>query len=454
MSNNARIMLAAPKSGSGKTLITCALLQNLLCKKMKPVAFKCGPDYIDPMFHQTVLGIPSKNLDTFFTGKKRIRQLLAQGLNDCDIAVLEGVMGLYDGLAGSSDKASSYDLARVSETPIILVVDTRGMARSVIPLISGFLKYDKKHLIKGVILNKMSEMIFQQLKKEIEKELKIYVVGYVPMMKNIQIESRHLGLLLPQEIENLKEQLNQAAKVLDNTIDFETLFAIAGSAKAFKLEQKKTLDTYAEKKVKIGIAMDEAFCFYYEENTNLLREKGVECIPFSPIHDEKLPDGIQGILLGGGYPELYAKELSENHKMKAAIKEAIEKGMPSIAECGGFMYLHENLVTQDEKTYSMVGVIPGKCTYTGKLVRFGYSTLTANKESFLKCQSKIKAHEFHYFDSDDNGTDCVAVKPISNRSFSCVQAGMNYWWGFPHLYYDSNKEFVKRFAKCVRKYKG
>ncbi|MFA9465094.1 MAG: cobyrinate a,c-diamide synthase [Velocimicrobium sp.] len=454
MSNNPRIMLAAPKSGSGKTLITCALLQNLLFKKMKPVSFKCGPDYIDPMFHQAVLGIHSKNLDTFFTGKKRTRQLLLEGMKDCDIAVLEGVMGLYDGLAGISDKASSYDLARVSQTPIILVIDTRGMARSVIPLISGFLKYDKEHLIKGVILNKMSGMMFQLVKKEIEKELKINVVGYVPMMKDIHIESRHLGLLLPQEIEDLKEQLNQAANVLDHTIDFETLFAIASGAKPIKVEQEKPSNIKAENKVNIGIARDEAFCFYYEDNSKRLQEMGVECIPFSPIHDEKLPDGIQGILLGGGYPELYAKELSKNHKMRAVIKEAIEKGMPSIAECGGFMYLHENLVTQDDKTYSMVGVIPGKCTYAGKLVRFGYSTLTVNKESFLKCQSKIKAHEFHYFDSDDNGTDCIAVKPISNRSFSCVQAGVNYWWGFPHLYYDSNKEFVKRFAKSVRKYKG
>lgn len=206
----------------------------------------------------------------------------------------------------------------------------------------------------------------------------------------------------------------------------------------------KENDTH-ESKLRLAIARDEAFCFYYQENLKLLSKRGFELVPFSPLHDKKLPEHISGLLLGGGYPELFAKELSENDSMKTAIREAIRGGLPSLAECGGFLYLHKSLKDMEGRQYSMAGVIDADADYRGKLVRFGYVELTEKESCFLPEKEGIRGHEFHYFDSTENGTDCVAKKPTGNRSWECVWEGENHWWGFPHLYYPSNPSFVEYF---------
>ena len=363
-----RIMLAAPKSGSGKTTITCALLQTLKDMGENVVSYKCGPDYIDPMFHRKVIDIPSKNLDTFFTDEETTIDLLISGRNENDFAVMEGVMGLFDGLGGTREEGSSYHLAKVTNTPIILIVDAKGMGRSVIPLIAGFLSYDREHLIKGLIFKRISK----PLKPFIEKE------------------------------------------------DLKPL---------------------------IAAAYDEAFCFYYEDNLRLLREYGAEIVYFSPLHDRNLPEGSSGILLGGGYPELHADKLSANKEMLSDIRTAIQGGMPVVAECGGFMYLHSKLIDQEQREYPMAGVIDAVCHYAGKLVRFGYINLSENKSNFLPKHEIIKAHEFHYYDSSLNGEDCKAVKPVTGRSYPCVISGSSYWMGFPHLYYPSNPKFAESFVR-------
>lgn len=478
-----RVMIAAPKSGSGKTTITCALLQSLKEQGIPVVSYKCGPDYIDPMFHKEVLGVPSKNLDTFFTGEEETRVLLKADRTEGELAVLEGVMGLYDGLGGIREEGSSYHLAKVTGTPIVLVVDAKGMGKSVLALIAGFLQYDTEKLIRGVILNRMSGAYFQTIRPLIEKELPIAVVGYVPDQKHLELKSRQLGLVLPKEQEEVTQQIRDFAAELQKTVSIEKIREIAAEAVELPEALKRNLDsrydsaefvkdsviesTYdMEVEVEevegitdtdapiIAVARDEAFCFYYEDNLRLLEEHGARLRYFSPLHDSRLPEGCDGILLGGGYPELHLQELEQNMSIRNEIRAAMEQDIPCVAECGGFMYLHEAIEDQEGKQYRMAGVLPGICINKGKLVRFGYIELQEKKPSFLPEGTKIRGHEFHYYDSSDNGEDCMAVKPVTGKSYPCVIETQNRFLGFPHLYYPSNPGFAGNFVKKVRDFRN
>lgn len=462
-----RFMIAAPKSGSGKTMITCALLQLLMDSGKNVLSYKCGPDYIDPMFHKKVLGVPSKNLDTFFTDEKTTVQLFLDERADGDFAVLEGVMGLYDGLGGIYEQGSSYHLAKVTQTPIILVVDAKGMGKSVLALIAGFLQYDTHHLIKGVLLNRMSKGYYDIIKPLIEKDLSVKVVGYFQEQKDIGLSSRHLGLVMPDELSDIKKQLNETADRLKKTIDMDLFIDIAeaadeigdsGSADVYNeknignCDQNEFLQNKAINTVNIAVAMDEAFCFYYEDNLRMLEKCGAQLLYFSPLHDTSLPEDCDAMLLGGGYPELYAKELSKNVSMLNAIKKAFRAGMPTVAECGGFMYLHTYIHNQN-CVFDMAGALDGECHFKGKLVRFGYIELEEKHSNFLPPDEKIRAHEFHYYDSTDNGADCIATKPATGRSYDCVISRDNYWLGFPHLYYPSNPHFAESLVRKAYEYR-
>lgn len=456
-----RILIGATGSGSGKTTITCALLEILKRQGKKVQAFKCGPDYIDPMFHRTVLGIPSKNLDTFFTGEKMTADLFMESVENVDISVMEGVMGLYDGLGGIRKEGSAYDLATVTDTPVILIVDAHGMGRSILPLIAGFLSYDTNHLIRGIILNRTSGAFFETIRPEIERSFPIAVLGYFPNQKDILLESRHLGLKRPEEVEKMAEMLAKTADMLEKTVDIDRLFAIAEGAS--ELSDDNTLENGSsgdqkvalretEKKPMIAVSRDEAFCFYYEDNLKALQGAGAEIVFFSPLHDNGVPKEADGLLLLGGYPELYAKELSENKPMLADIRKKAKSAMPIVAECGGFMYLHRTMEDMEHRIYEMAGVVPGECFYTGKLVRFGYIELEEKKANFLPKNVNIKGHEFHYFDSTANGDECVALKPVSEKKYDCIFDEKSCFVGFPHLYYPSAPQFAENFVKKAKNY--
>ena len=384
-------------------------------------------------------------------------------------------MGLYDGLGGIYEQGSSYHLAKVTQTPIILVVDAKGMGKSVLALIAGFLQYDTQHLIKGVLLNRMSKGYYDIIKPLIEKELSVKVVGYFPEQKDIRLESRHLGLVMPDELADIKEQLDELAGRLKKTIDLDMLLDIAveaeeisdsGNADIYNVknignyDQNEFSQNKAINTVNIAVAMDEAFCFYYEDNLRLLEKCGAKLQYFSPLHDTKLPDNCDALLLGGGYPELYAKELSENLSMRNSIKTAFKTGLPTVAECGGFMYLHtyiHNICEEDADAqnyvFGMTGALDSECHFKGKLVRFGYIELAEKHNNFLPPNEKIKAHEFHYYDSTDNGADCIATKPATGRSYDCVISHDNYWLGFPHLYYPSNPHFAESLVRKAYEYR-
>ena len=450
-----RILLAAGSSGSGKTLITCGLLEALVERGLKTTSFKCGPDYIDPMFHSRVIGTKSRNLDTFFTGSEVTKYLLTRNARDCEIAVMEGVMGFYDGVAGTTTTASAYDLAKVTDTPVILIVNSRGMSVSLAAYVKGFLEYKKDSHIKGVIFNQMSPMLYPRMKKLLEEELGVAVLGYVPKVEDCVIESRHLGLVLPDEIPELKDRLHKLAGVLEETLDIDRILELAGEASdLLDAKPESVTDFRLSEPVRIGVAEDEAFCFFYADNFRLLGEMGAEIVPFSPMEDKQLPDDLDGLLLYGGYPELNGKKLEQNTTMKDMIREKLKAGMPCMAECGGFMYLHEEMEGMDGNFYQMAGVIPGKAYRTPKLSRFGYVTLTQKKPALgMEDFGEIPAHEFHYFDSENCGGDFHAAKPESKRGWDCIHGTDTMLAGFPHLYYYGNPEVPKAFLKKCLAYK-
>lgn len=450
MSSLNRVFITAPSSGSGKTIITCGLLMALKLRKIKACAFKCGPDYIDPMFHKKVLGISSKNLDTYFTDYETTRHLFAKTAKEYDISVIEGVMGFFDGIGGNTLGASSYECAKTIEAPVILIVNAKGMSLSVIPIIKGFLEYKADSNIKGVILNNTTKAVFFNLKRLIEEELDIKALGYVPVIDDIVIKSRHLGLVMPKEIEEIEDKLVRLANILEETVDIEEIINISKTASKIYTKEKNI--EKLNKKITIAIAKDEAFCFYYEDNLELLRQMGADILEFSPIHDNEINPLADIVIIGGGYPELYAKVLSENESMLKSVRAFINSGGHVIAECGGFMYLHEYMEDIDKNKFKMAGVIKGETFKTDRLKRFGYIELMPNAcERLIKREKSIKGHEFHYFDSTNCGDSFLAKKPnglfSEGRSFDCIVEDKNVFAGFPHLYYYSDTDFVYELIK-------
>ena len=452
--NIPRILLAATSSGSGKTTITCGLLQALKERGLTCSAWKCGPDYIDPLFHKQVQGMEGGNLDSFFLPEAEVRRNFIEGSQHADMAVIEGVMGYFDGVAGISTTASSYDIARITKTPVILIVDCKGASLSIAALIKGFLEYGQEPMIRGVILNRISQIMAKRLKPLIE-ELGVMVVGWIPECEEMKLESRHLGLVLPGELEHWQEQLQRIAGRLNETLDLNLLLQMAETSEDLKEASDDGLVCNGKLKepASIAVARDEAFCFYYQENIRLLEKLGAEILYFSPLRDETLPENTSGVLLGGGYPELYAQDLSENTSMLQSIRSAAKKGMPILAECGGFLYLHETLEDPDGAFFPMAGVIKARAYPTRRLSRFGYISLESRRAEELCLSGEIRGHEFHYWESTDCGDHWKAKKPLSSRSWDCIHSSRGQIMGFPHLYYPSNPDFLKKWLDLCRIYR-
>ena len=450
MTNAPRILLAAPASGGGKTTVTCALLQALVNRGADPVAFKCGPDYIDPMFHSRVIGVPARNLDLFFMGRETARALLARNAAQAGVAVIEGVMGYYDGIGMSAD-ASAYDLARTTRTPAVLVADVRGRALSAAALVKGMGTFRPDSGIRGVILNQCPPMLYDRLKTAIEAEnpgIKVY--GFLPKLREISIPSRHLGLLTAFEVKNLQEKMDVLAKQMEETVEIEGLLALARTAPDLPEVPGPTLQPPGPI---LAVARDEAFCFYYQDALDALEAQGFRLAPFSPLRDETLPAGTSALYLGGGYPEVHARALSENKAMRALVRQSVQSGMPTVAECGGFLYLHAFLEGEDGRSHPMVGAVPASAFRTEKLGRFGYVTLTAKTDSLLCSRgSSLPAHEFHYWDSTAPGDGFNAQKPQSDRTWPCVHATKTLYAGFPHLHFAASTGAAARFAAAARAY--
>ena len=455
----AGFMITAASSGSGKTMITCGILELFKRKGLNPLACKCGPDYIDGLFHKQVLELEGMNLDSYFEAPEELRDKYSR-LSKGHLPVVEGVMGYFDGLGGSTTRASSWEVAHILDLPAVLVVDARGASVSLAAVIKGFLEFERPmgSQIKAVIFNRMSPMLYPRIRELVERETGIRAAGFVPELDFLKVGSRHLGLVLPEEIAGLREQMNRLGKCLEETIDWEFLEELGAEKEGRDaLEEENTeASCTAAFSFRLGIAMDEAFCFYYQDNLRLLERLGGELVYFSPIHDRSLPEQLDGLILGGGYPELYCEALSLNESMREAVKKAAEGGLPVLGECGGYLYLLEELEAEDGRIWPMTGVLKGKGYKKGKNSRFGYIGVEAEKDSlYLKPGEQIRGHEFHYWDCEVLEEEWVmrAKKPVGNRSWPCIRIKNQVMAGFPHLFYPSCPAFAVRFAKACVRYK-
>ncbi len=446
-----RLLIAGTGSGCGKTTFTCGILQALVNRGLRPMACKSGPDYIDPMFHSRVIGAESRNLDLFFYGPDTTRSLLNRHGAGRDVVVLEGAMGYYDGIALTSD-ASAWVLARETRTPTVLVVDGRGGAVSLCAMILGFLQFQPESHIRGVLLNRVSPGLYPRLKEAIEERCGVSVYGYLPSLPQCAIESRHLGLLTADEVAGLKSKMSVLAAQVEQTVDLNGLLALAKTAPDIPAQTPALPEPVRGKPV-IAVARDEAFCFVYQDNLELLEQLGAKLVYFSPLRDEKLPP-CQGLYLPGGYPELYAARLSGQTALRAEIQQAVAEGLPTVAECGGFLYLQQELEDSKGNRWPMCGALPGRGYRTPRLQRFGYVTLTARGDNLLcGAGETLRAHEFHYWDSDAPGDAFRAQKPRSNRGWDCAVATETLYAGFPHLAFYANPNAAVRFLSKAAAYR-
>ena len=449
-----RIMLAAPASGAGKTTLACALLQALVDAGHVPAAFKCGPDYIDPLFHRRIVGTASGNLDLFFTDGQRARELLARGAAGCDIAVLEGVMGYYDGVTGAGTRGSSYHVARATQSPVVLVLQTRGAALSLAALVKGFAEFRADANIRGVILNKCTRRGYEAAKECIERETGVEVLGYVPDDARFAIESRHLGLVTADETADLKRKVALLAHALRESVALERLVQLARSAPALDARPYRCEPLDETRGLSLAYARDEAFCFYYEENLRMLEDLGVRLVPFSPLADEPLPRGVAGLYLGGGYPELHCQRLAASGRSRASVHAAVRAGLPTIAECGGFMYLQQSIEDADGTSWPMAGVLPGASRNAGRLGNFGYARATAVRDTMLlPCGQSVNVHEFHYWASSEEG-DALHAEKANGTGWECMVCTPSLQAGYPHIYYPGNPAMLRRFVRAMAAWRG
>ena len=422
-----QFLIAAPSSGSGKTTVACAVLAALKKRGADPCAFKSGPDYIDPMFHRSALQVDSHNLDLFLSNRDMVRAIFARYAAGHGAAVCEGAMGFYDG-QGLTTRASAWELAETLGLPVLLVVQPKGASVTLAAQIQGLVNFRKNSHVSGILLNDCSEKLYKMLKALLERETGLPVLGYLPHLPQAAVESRHLGLKTADEIADLQEKIALLADAL--VLDWQRLAVLTE-----KPAPEALPGAAAPTSVRIAVAKDEAFCFTYAETLDALRDAGAELVLFSPVQDAVLPENIGGLYLPGGYPELYAKTLSENKTMLASIRQAVQAGLPTAAECGGFLYLGRSLEDADGKAWPMADVLPGDGIRVGRLVRFGYAEMTAKADSMLFCAGEtLPIHEFHHWDSTANGTAFTACKS-EKMQWECGFANENFYAGFPHLYW-------------------
>ncbi|MDR1687829.1 MAG: cobyrinate a,c-diamide synthase [Clostridiales bacterium] len=434
-----RLLISGTHSGCGKTTVTCALLAALKARGIKTAAFKCGPDYIDPMFHREAAQIKAYSLDPFFLNGGGLRSRLFS--QDGKFSVIEGAMGYYDGITNTSE-ASAYTAAKKTQTPVVLVLNAKGAGNSIAAVIEGFVRHMPNNQIKGVIFNGANGSRYPDL-KHLAENAGVSAYGHMPFNEKWSIPARHLGLLKAGELKNLQEILSELSKQAEQTLDIDGLIKLGNSAPALKADIPAKKINRAGKKIRLAVTRDDAFCFHYEENMELLQALGCEAVFFSPLRDKALPSGISGLSITGGYPELHAASLSANHLMLKEIRSAVTCALPTIAEGGGFMYLHKTI-----DGFPMCGVIPASVYKTDKLQRFGYITITAREDNLLcKAGESIRSREFHYWDSDNCGNGFTARKAGRDTIYPCVHTSASLYAGFPHLYFPANPLFAENFIR-------
>jgi cobyrinic acid a,c-diamide synthase len=439
-----RIIIAGTSSGVGKTSITIGLMKALKDRGFSVQGFKCGPDYIDPTYHTYVTGRPSRNLDSWMLTENQIIQVLNNASRDADISIIEGVMGYYDGKEAKTNQGSTAEISQLTNTPVLLIVDCWAMARSAAAVVKGFQSMSGGEQIVGVIANRVGGTGHYQIVKDaIEQECGIPVVGYLENNRDLMLPERHLGLIPAIEQGNLDIYFEKLGKVLEETINIDRIIQLTTDVKPLPKEEFPNMFSLKEEKVTIAVAKDAAFHFYYEENIELLQAKGAKIIYFSPLADETIPSEANGLYIGGGFPEVFAEALSEKTIAKTAIKQAIETGMPTIAECGGFMYLSESIQTTGGVSYPMVGIIPGSVEMRSHLVEIGYREVVGEACNPFFPGDKVKGHVYHYSSFTPRADIQKAYEPAGYHVHEVIA-------GYTHLHFLSCLDLVDRWIeKCL-----
>ncbi|MEW6446500.1 MAG: cobyrinate a,c-diamide synthase [Bacillota bacterium] len=392
-----RVMVAGVASGAGKTTVAVGLMAALAARGLRVQGFKAGPDYIDPGFHTASTGRPSRNLDTWMLPADAVREVFLRGCRGADIAVIEGAMGLFDGLGPESESGSTAHLAKLLQAPVILVVDVHGMAASAAAVVLGFKNIDPTVNLAGVIITFTgSERHAALVREAVEGKTGVPVLGALKRDPALGVPERHLGLVPVYETAAVRERIGLIAAAVAGGVNLHAVLRVAEAPPVLEPAGTVFPITPVPPRVRIAVARDAAFNFYYPENLELLQSFGAELAFFSPIADNSLPPGTAGLYLGGGFPEVYAEGLSANATLRSAIKEAADAGMPVLAECGGLMYLSDN-ITSDGASWRMAGVLPVQATLTRKLQRLGYVTAEALMDTCLLRRGEIlRGHVFHY----------------------------------------------------------
>ena len=436
--------MAGTNSGCGKTTVSIGLMALLASRGMRVAPFKTGPDFIDTAFHTVASGATSHNLDSFMFDKAVARQLFTKHTNGSDIAVVEGVMGLYDGL-GDTSEGSTAELAKLLQLPVILVVNCVGLYQSVGALVAGFAQFDKEVNVAGVILNNISGGDhFAFMKSYIETHTGIACVGYLPHNGAISLESRHLGLVQAEEDGELKKKIALLAAQLSESIDVEKLMAISEFEPSWMVDTKVLAPwKHNLTGLRLGVARDKAFRFYYADNLELLVESGVEIVEFSPLTSGYLPENLDALYLGGGYPEIFGRALEANARLRDEIRDAVEGGMPVFAECGGLMYLTNEIKTLEGESFAMCGVYNCVSQMTKRLQRFGYCDVVWDG-------AITRSHEFHHSqleleaDNEEYRFDFSIHKPYKTALWSGGLRFNQALAGYPHIHFYSNADFYHK----------
>lgn len=454
------VIIAGTTSGVGKTTIALAIMYGLLKKGYKVQPFKIGPDYIDPSYHNIITNRISKNLDIWMMGKQGLLRSFVSSTIDSDFTVIEGVMGLFDGLSGKNNYASTAHISRILDIPILLIIDARKAARSLAAIAMGFLKFDKNITISGIIINHVSsERHLKYIKEAFKSKIEVPIVGIIFNNKENKINDRHLGLIPTHELNdtNIKVIIENSKKISE-AIEIDKIIKIGNRRKNQKILNEHTLKTIhvtKDKKLKIAIALDKSFNFYYQDNIQIL-QKYADIEFFSPLIDKTIPLDSSGVIIGGGFPEVIAEKLEKNTFMKKEIIKVVQDGMPLYAECGGLMYLTNSIsrYKDKDKKYKMVGLFDADTTMTGKLT-LGYTEgKIISNNSYISNISRIRGHEFHYSEITPNNNDIEMVIQLSRgKGITDNKDGFNVYnciASYMHVHFFNTKLSTKFIKACLK----
>ncbi len=451
MSSQPALLIAGTHSGCGKTTVTLAIMAALAGRGLLVQPFKCGPDFIDPSLHQMVTGQISRNLDVRMCGASFVQQTFAKHSPSVGCAVVEGVMGLFDGGEGSA-----ATLAKTLDLPVILVVDVRSAAESVAAVVKGFATLDPALKLAGVICNRVgSDKHREMIAGAIQAHGNVPIIGFLPRREEVSIPSRHLGLHMGSEHPLKGEGLAELAALAEQHLDLDLLLRIAGERQPLPLGEDTAFRPISaadsgQEKVRIGVARDAAFCFYYEDNIDLLRAAGADLVFFSPLEDSHLPPGLQGLYLGGGYPELHARQLSANQAMHNQIRTFAKAGQPIYAECGGFMYLCQAIIDLEEAEFPMIGLYPFRTRMQPRLRSLGYRQPVVVRDCLMGPASTVlHGHEFHYSAIEEDHPHVASVFRLADGRPEGYSHN-NTLAGYTHLHWGRTPEVASHFVQACR----